>query len=229
MTRPLDAFTAALTLALCAVWGFNQVVVKAALPEIGPIWQTGARSAIGVACVVVYAIVTKRRIFRLDGTEAAGALAGLLFTVEFIALYESLRWTTAARATVFVYAAPFFVALGAALVLKAEKPRPIQWLGLILAFFGVAVGLIGRAPGGGWVGDMLALVRRRRLGRDDHCHQGDAAAEASIRSRCCSIRSSQRRCIAPVAACCARRACARASFGGDGRGPRYGRASRWSG
>ncbi len=157
MTRPLDAFAAALTFVLCVVWGFNQVIAKAALADVGPIAQTGIRSAIGVACVVVYAILTKRRIFRLDGSEAAGALAGLLFTVEFIALYESLRWTTAARATVFIYAAPFFVALGAALLLKAEKPRPIQWLGLALAFFGVAVGLVGRAPGGGWIGDMLAL------------------------------------------------------------------------
>jgi drug/metabolite transporter (DMT)-like permease len=157
MTRPLDAFAAALTFALCVVWGFNQVIAKAALADVGPIAQTGIRSAIGVACVVAYAMLTKRRIFRLDGTEAAGALAGLLFTVEFIALYESLRWTTAARASVFIYAAPFFVALGAALLLKDEKPRPIQWLGLILAFIGVAVGLIGRAPGGGWIGDMLAL------------------------------------------------------------------------
>jgi len=155
--RPLDAFAAALTFLLCVVWGFNQVIAKAALADVGPIAQTGIRSAIGAACVVVYAIVTKRRIFRLDGTEAAGALAGLLFTVEFIVLYESLRWTTAARATVFIYAAPFFVALGAAFLLKDEEPRPIQWLGLLLAFLGVAIALMGRAPGGGWVGDALAL------------------------------------------------------------------------
>jgi len=157
MTKPLNAFAAGLTLVLCVVWGFNQVVAKAALADVGPIAQTGIRSAIGVICVVVYALVTKRRIFRIDGAEAAGALAGVLFTIEFIALYESLRWTTAARATVFIYAAPFFVALGAALFLKAEKPRPIQWLGLVLAFIGVAIGLFSPASGGGWAGDALAL------------------------------------------------------------------------
>jgi hypothetical protein len=32
--RPLDGFASALTLALCSVWGFNQV--KLALPEVGP-------------------------------------------------------------------------------------------------------------------------------------------------------------------------------------------------
>ncbi len=158
MTRPLDAFAAALTFALCVVWGFNQVVAKAVLVDVGAIAQTGIRSAIGVVCVAAYALATGRRVFRRDGTEAAGALAGLLFTVEFIALYESLRWTTAARATVFIYAAPFFVALGAAFVLKGEEPRPIDWLGLLLAFVGVAVGLVGGGSGGGLAGDALALL-----------------------------------------------------------------------
>lgn len=156
--RPLDRFAAALTLTLCVLWGFNQVVAKVALVDVGPIAQTGVRSAIGSVCVIVYAAATGRRIFRIDGTEAAGALAGLLFTAEFIALYESLRWTTAARATVFVFAAPFFVALGAVFLLKDERFRRVQWQGLVLAFLGVALGLVGRLPGGGWIGDAFALL-----------------------------------------------------------------------
>jgi drug/metabolite transporter (DMT)-like permease len=156
--RPLDRFAAALTLILCAIWGFNQVVVKLALPEIGPIAQTGVRSAVGVVCIIAYARASKRRIFEIDGTEAAGVLAGLLFTFEFLALYESLRWTTAARATVFVYAAPFFVALGALAFLREERLRSFQWLGLALAFLGVAVGLARPGPGGAWIGDALALL-----------------------------------------------------------------------
>src|SRR6516164_5117148 len=158
MTRPLDRFAATLTLALCILWGFNQVVVKAALPDIGPIWQIGARSALGCLCVAAYALATKRHVFVIDGTEAAGALAGLLFTAEFIALYESLRFTTAARATVFIFAAPFFVALGAAFLLKDERLKPMQWAGLGLAFLGVASGLVRPMPGGGWLGDALALL-----------------------------------------------------------------------
>jgi len=156
--RPLDAFAATLTFSLCVLWGFNQVVVKLALPDVGPIAQTGIRSAIGVACVATYALLTNRRVFVLDGTEAAGTLAGVLFTAEFIALFESLRFTTAARATVFIYAAPFFVALGAAFLLKDERLKPIQWAGLGLAFLGVASGLAGRTPGGSLIGDGLALL-----------------------------------------------------------------------
>ena len=156
--RPLDPFAAALVFALCVLWGFNQVVVKVALPDVGPIAQTGIRSGVGVICVVAYALSTNRRIFKIDGTEAAGALAGALFTAEFIALYELLRFTTAARATVFIYAAPFFVALGAAFLLKDERLRPIQWVGLAFAFLGVACGFVGRTEGGGLAGDALALM-----------------------------------------------------------------------
>jgi drug/metabolite transporter (DMT)-like permease len=133
--RPLDAFAATLVFGLCVVWGFNQVVVKLALPDVGPIAQTGVRSGIGALCVIAYALFTKRRIFEIDGTEAAGALAGALFTAEFIALYESLRFTTAARATVFIYSAPFFVAVGAAFLLREERLRPIQWAGLASPFW----------------------------------------------------------------------------------------------
>ena len=141
--RPLDAFAATLVFALCVVWGFNQVVVKLALPDVGPIAQTGIRSGIGALCVIAYAVATKRRIFEIDGTEAAGALAGALFTAEFIALYESLRFTTAARATVFIYAAPFFVASARRSCFEDERLRPIQWVGLAFAFLGVACGFAG--------------------------------------------------------------------------------------
>jgi drug/metabolite transporter (DMT)-like permease len=156
--RPLDVFAATLVFALCVVWGFNQVVVKLALPDVGPIAQTGIRSGIGALCVIAYAVATKRRIFEIDGTEAAGALAGALFAAEFIALYESLRFTTAARATVFIYAAPFFVAVGAAFLLRDERLRPIQWAGLAFAFVGVACGFLGRTKGGSLAGDALALL-----------------------------------------------------------------------
>jgi drug/metabolite transporter (DMT)-like permease len=156
--RPLDAFAATLVFALCVVWGFNQVVVKLALPDVGPIAQTGIRSGVGALCVIAYALFTKRRIFQIDGTEAAGALAGALFTAEFIALYESLRFTTAARATVFIYSAPFFVAVGAAFLLREERLRPIQWAGLAFAFLGVACGFVGRTKGGSLTGDALALL-----------------------------------------------------------------------
>ncbi len=68
MSRPLDRFGAILIVCLCVVWGFNQVFAKLALADIGPVAQTGVRSAIGVLCLVAYAIVARRRVFVVDGT-----------------------------------------------------------------------------------------------------------------------------------------------------------------
>ncbi|HSY57474.1 MAG TPA: EamA/RhaT family transporter, partial [Bradyrhizobium sp.] len=37
--RPLPPRAIALMLLLCVSWGFNQVAVKLALPDIPPLWQ----------------------------------------------------------------------------------------------------------------------------------------------------------------------------------------------
>ena len=156
--RPLDRLAVAAMLFLCLNWGFNQVIVKIALAEIGPIAQAGARAAIGFVVVASYAAIVKPRVFRADGTAWSGLFAGLLFTLEFILLFFALRHTTAARAGVFVYTAPFFVALGATLFLPAERPRPLQWAGLALAFAGVALGLYKPNAEASLLGDALALA-----------------------------------------------------------------------
>ena len=39
--RPMDRIGGAVTLSVCVVWGFNQVIAKAALAEVGPIAQSG--------------------------------------------------------------------------------------------------------------------------------------------------------------------------------------------
>jgi drug/metabolite transporter (DMT)-like permease len=67
-------------------------------------------------------------------------IAGLLFGFEFVLIYQGLRLTTASRAVVFLYTAPFFVALGSFQVL-GERLRPSQWAGLALSFAGVALAI----------------------------------------------------------------------------------------
>ena len=67
-----------------------------------------------------------------------GILLGVLFACEFIFVYRGLLWTSASRAVMFLYTAPFFVALGAVLFL-AERLSVVQWGGLALSFFGLVV------------------------------------------------------------------------------------------
>jgi drug/metabolite transporter (DMT)-like permease len=66
--------------------------------------------------------------------------AGVIFGIEFVLIYRGLQLTSASRAVVFMYTAPFFVALGSYVVL-GERLRAPQWGGLALSFAGVALAI----------------------------------------------------------------------------------------
>jgi len=156
--RPLDRYAVMLMAMLCGSWGFNQVAAKLALADFGPITQAALRSALGSLVVGAYAWRCKPGIWRPDGTLGAGLSVGLLFALEFVLLFVAVKLTTAASAIVFIYTAPFFVALGARLLLPGERLRRRQWIGMALAFSGVAAGLYRPSEGSSLVGDLLAIA-----------------------------------------------------------------------
>ena len=138
--RPLSAGAIALMLMLCFSWGFNQIAVKLALPEIPPMLQALIRSAGALPVLLLIAKLRGVTIFQRDGTLGAGLFAGLLFGVEFVLIFRGLKLTSASRAVVFLYTAPFFVALGSYSFL-GERLRASQWGGLALSFAGVALAI----------------------------------------------------------------------------------------
>jgi drug/metabolite transporter (DMT)-like permease len=158
--RPVDALALGLMVALCALWGFNQVAVKAAAPDISTGLQGALRSAIGLVCVVLWSLARRTPLASRD-TLASGLVAGALFAAEFAFLYVGLSHTTASRMVVFLYLAPVVTALGLALFVPGERLAPMQWAGVALAFAGVAC-----AFRGGWaagasstgLGDFLGLI-----------------------------------------------------------------------
>jgi drug/metabolite transporter (DMT)-like permease len=127
-------------LMLCLSWGFNQIAVKLALPDIPPMLQAAIRSAGALPVLLLIARLRGVRMFERDGTLGAGLLAGLFFGLEFVLVFRGLKLTSASRAVVFLYTAPFFVALGSYRFL-GERLRPLQWGGLALSFAGVALAI----------------------------------------------------------------------------------------
>jgi drug/metabolite transporter (DMT)-like permease len=137
--RPLDAVAIAIVIVLCLSWGFNQVSVKLALPDVPPFLQAAIRSTGAAVLVALWAKARGVRLLSQDGSLPAGLLAGSLFGLEFLLIYPALQWTTATRATLFLYLAPFFVVMGARWFLPADRFSPSQWLGLCLSFAGMVV------------------------------------------------------------------------------------------
>ena len=138
--RPLSPGAVALMLMLCLSWGFNQIAVKLALPDIPPMLQGMIRSAAALPVLLLIARFRGVKMFAADGTLGAGLFAGLLFGFEFVLIYRGLLLTSASRAVVFLYTAPFFVALGSYQFL-GERLRASQWGGLGLSFAGVALAI----------------------------------------------------------------------------------------
>jgi drug/metabolite transporter (DMT)-like permease len=135
--RPLGAGAIALMLMLCLTWGFNQIAIKLVMPDIPPFLQAMLRSCGALLVILLVAWLRGIKLFERDGTLRAGLIAGALFSFEFILIYRGLQLTSASRAVVFLYTAPFFVAVGSYRLL-GERLRAAQWGGLALSFAGVA-------------------------------------------------------------------------------------------
>jgi drug/metabolite transporter (DMT)-like permease len=139
VTRPLDAAAAAIMLVLCLSWGFNQVATKLAIHDIPPLMQATIRSVVATLLIAGWCRLRGIAIFERDGTLGAGLISGVLFAGEFIMVYQGLAYTTATRGTLFLYLAPFFVVLGARIVLPVDHFSLAQWLGLALSFAGMGL------------------------------------------------------------------------------------------
>lgn len=158
----LDTLAIGLLLACCLFWGFQQVLVKATLAEVPPVLQAAIRFAGATALLWLWCQARGLALFERDGTLGAGLLAGVLFCAEFVCIYVGLQYTSASRLTIFLYTAPFWVALLLPLCVKTERLGAWQWSGLLLAFVAVAYALqdglqADTTNTGWWWGDALAL------------------------------------------------------------------------
>ena len=159
----LDALAVTTLVVCCFLWGLNQVAAKAALPEIGALWQAALRSTGAAALLWLWARARGISLFDRDGTLPGGLLAGALFAAEFFCIFVGLQFTTASRMVVFIYTSPFVVALGMPLISRAERLHAVQAIGLVLAFAGVASAFSEgfSQPAAGpqqWIGDALGIL-----------------------------------------------------------------------
>ncbi len=152
-------------LLLCGVWGLNMVAMKVGTEGIPPVLQAGLRSAVAAPLILGWCRWSGVDLgdWRRDGTLLPGLAIGAVFGLEFLFLYAGLGSTTASRAVVFLYTAPFFVALGVHFLLPDDRLTPAKAAGLAVAFLGLllafAEGFV--APAGAaaaLAGDAMCLL-----------------------------------------------------------------------
>ena len=157
----LDGLAVSLLLACCLFWGFQQVLIKATLPEIPPMFQASLRLAGATALLGLWCWWRGIALFQRDGSGRAGLLAGALFGAEFACIYLGLQYTSASRLTVFLYTSPYWVAALLPLWVASERLQRWQWAGLLCAFVAVLFALREGFTAGSAAmlrGDLLALL-----------------------------------------------------------------------
>ncbi|NVO24353.1 DMT family transporter [Donghicola mangrovi] len=165
MKKPIDSRVIGVMVILCMIWGLQQTSMKVVAGSVDPLMQIGVRS--GIAAVLVWGF---SRLWRRDNWHRGiflgpGLLAGLLFASEFLLVAEGLRFTTASHISVFLYTAPIFAAIGLHIAQPDERLSVVQWVGVTVAFGGVAaifllpeLGAASSVTRGMVIGDLLGLA-----------------------------------------------------------------------
>ncbi len=176
---PLDARAGGLMTLLCLTWALQQVSLKAVADDASPMLMVALRSLIALALL---ALLMCRRGERPQRRRwPAGALAGMLFGLEYLLVAEALRLTHASHVVIFLYTSPLFAALGLHLRLPQERLNPWQWTGIALAFGGIAVAFFdgaGSASPQALLGDLLALAAGLAWGATTITIRGSRLADA---------------------------------------------------
>lgn len=163
--KPVDGMAASSMIVLCAIWGMQQVAMKAVSPAMAPVFQVAVRS--GIAALVIFLLVLVRREAGAlrGGAWKPGLAVGILFALEFLFIGEGLQFTSASHMVIFLYTAPIFAALGLHLKLPEERLSWIQWAGIAIAFAGVVISFVGKGAvearheaGASVIGDLLGIA-----------------------------------------------------------------------
>lgn len=154
----LDALAVGMLLVCCMFWGFQQVLVKATVAELPPVFVSAVRGLGATLLLWLWCQWRGVRLWDRDGSWWAGLLVGGLFAAEFAFIYIGLQHTSASRLTVFLYTSPFWVAALVPLFIRTERLKPLQWVGMACAFAAVVFALREGMGGGGAMGDLMGLA-----------------------------------------------------------------------
>jgi drug/metabolite transporter (DMT)-like permease len=155
----MDTFGASMLVLQAGLLGLNQVLIKMVNAGLQPVFQAGLRSACAVVPILLFALLTRKKLSVTDGTFKMGLLCGTMFSLEFLVLFIALDLTSVARVSVLFYTMPVWFTVAAHFLLPNESLTPRRILGLTLAVIGVAVAMADRQSGNASLtGDLLALA-----------------------------------------------------------------------
>jgi drug/metabolite transporter (DMT)-like permease len=158
--QPLDLFSTALTVLLCAIWGGAFVAIKIGTFDMPPLGAGAVRFCL--TSLVLLAWASYQRVPLRYGRAEVKSLAvlAIMFFYTNVTAYVGTSLTTSGRAAVFFYTQPIFLALLAPYFLPGDRLTLRKIAGLSLAFCGLVALFLVKLGGGltaTVMGDALVL------------------------------------------------------------------------
>lgn len=142
--RPLSTKSAGAMLLLAIIWGLSVPITKLGLETIPPITLTAMRFLVAVPLLLILAARRLRVPWQAVPSIIALGVVGI--TLGNVAQSFGVQGTSASAGTIISATIPIFVVIFAAIRLK-QPVAGRQWIGLAVAFAGIALVAVGSGSG----------------------------------------------------------------------------------
>ena len=126
-----------------ALWGGNPVAVKFGLLVFPPMWSAFIRFVIGIVCIASWAAVRGIPMWPKPGEWRLLMMIGILFVLQIGTMNIGFDLTRGSIAAILISTNTFFAALAAHFVIAGDRLSARKVTGLIIAFAGIVVVLLG--------------------------------------------------------------------------------------
>jgi len=126
-----------------SLWGGNPVAVKFGLLVFPPMWSAFVRFVIGIICIVAWAAFRGIPMWPKKGEWRLLISLGVLFVIQMGTLNIGFDLTKGSIAAILISTNPLFAAFAAHFIIVDDRLSFRKAVGLMIAFGGVAIVLLG--------------------------------------------------------------------------------------
>ena len=119
------------------------MAAKFGLLVFPPMWSAFIRFVIGIVCIVGWAAFRGIPMWPKPGEWRLLIMLGILFVLQIGAMYIGFDLTQSSTAVILISTNPFFAALAAHFIIVGDHLSARKVIGLIVAFVGIVVVLLG--------------------------------------------------------------------------------------
>ena len=141
-----------LALFVVTVWGVNFVAIRWGVDEVAPLLMTALRYALAALPAVFF---IRRPAVSWRVLIAYGFAIGV---AQFGLLFVSIKLGMPAGLSSLVMQLQAFFTIGLAVAFLGERPKPVQWLGAAIAFFGIGAIAIERLDGAALIPLLMTIA-----------------------------------------------------------------------